>query len=220
MSASALGDRLRAAALATLLLASALFIACGGGSDDDTGDPESTDEPEEQVQAQPEATPYSGTASEAVESFDPEDVDESIVRLNDIIAADATELSELAPHLEAEDPDERWAALYVVAFRAETEEDIELLTPVLEDDDARFRVIAAASLFGIGVTDAGLVLIEGLSVDEALPYSHPPRPVSELATEALEYYTGETHDGAAAWQDWWDENGDSLTWDGEMYADS
>lgn len=196
---------------ALLVAASLLGAACGGGSDD-------SDEPGEQVDDQPEATSFNGTAVEAVESFDLDDIDESIARLNDVMAADAVVVSDLAPSLEAEDPGQRWAALYIVAFLTETEEDIETLMPVLDDEELAFRVIAAASLFGVGVAEAFPVLVEGLSTDEFLPYRDYPRLVSDLAREALEYYTGQSHSTVAEWEEWWESVESEISWDGEIYV--
>lgn len=186
------------------------LAACGGGSGDgDGGEPS------------PLPTVTSQTAVDAVQSFDPAGQD-SIARLNEIAASGGDFVSDLAPVFQdrSADPDQRWAALYLIAHLTDTAEEIAVLQPVLEDDDPIFRTMAAGSLAGLGVTDSLPVLIEALSSEAELPFSDPPRPLSAYARSTLEHYTGESFEDAADWEDWWNQVSADIRWGGERYVAS
>jgi hypothetical protein len=217
MSASAPGDRLRASVLLTAVLAAALLVACGGGGEGDSGNQPGTDVPEDQVQAEPLGAVTEESAIEAVESFDPAD-EEAVASLNNIVYDGGDYVPSLEPLLDSEDPNVRWAALYVIANLTDTEDEIGVLTPILEDDEVIFSVMAAGSLAGLGVVDAIPALIRGLSSTAELPYSDPPQPLSSFALLTLEHYTGETFDDADDWQAWWDDVGSSIAWEDGQYV--
>jgi len=201
---------LRAITFLTVVTALSTLAACGGGSEgDDSGEPS------------PLASVTAKTAVDAVKSFDPAGED-SIARLNEIASSGGDFVPDLAPLLQDEDadPSQRWAALYLVALLTDSDEEIAVLKPVLEDSDEIFRAMAAGSLAGLGVTDALPVLIESLSSDQDLPFSDPPLPLSAHARLTLEHYTGESFDDAGGWQDWWDEVKGDIRWDGERYVAS
>jgi hypothetical protein len=193
----------------------ALAVACGGSGDDDSVDNSVDDQP------LPAGTVTAETAVAAVNEFDPA-AENPVLRLNQVVQAGGDFVSDLAPMLEdtRADPNQRWAALYLVALMTDTEEEIAVLTPVLQDDDEIFRVMAAGSLAGLGVTESLPVLIEGLSSEADLPFSEPPRPLGDYARATLENYTGESFEDAGDWEDWWDEVESDITWDGEQYVAS
>ena len=198
-----------------LLIVLAVLAACGGS---DSGD---DDQLVDAGEPSPLGTVTAETAVDAVESFDPAGED-PVARLDQVILAGGDFVPDLAPILEDEDtePNSRWAALYVIALLTDTDEEIAVLEPMLEDDDEIFRVMAAGSLAGLGVTESLPVLIEGLSSESELPFSHPPRPLSAYARATLEHYTGESFEEAADWEDWWDEVSSDISWDGEGYVAS
>jgi hypothetical protein len=156
-------------------------------------------------------------AVEAVEGFDPGS-SVSIDGLNQAVARGGDVIPALEPFLTDPDPARKWAALYVVALLANSDVDADAIVPVLEDPDPANQVIAAGSLCGLGRKAALPALIEGLAADAALPYTDPPRPVSDLAAEALEAYTGETFETQGEWEAWWDEVSAEIRWDGERYV--
>lgn len=196
-----------------LLVFLAVLAACGGS---DSGD---DDQLVDADQPSPLGTVTAETAVDAVESFDPAEED-PVARLDEVILAGGDFVPDLAPILEDEDtePNRRWAALYLIALLTDTDDEIAVLKPMLEDDDEIFRVMAAGSLAGLGVTESLPVLIEGLSSESELPFSHPPRPLSAHARSTLEHYTGESFEDAADWEDWWDDVSADIRWEDGQYA--
>jgi hypothetical protein len=192
----------------------ALAAACGSSDDDSAGS--SVDD-----QPLPGGTVTAEAAVAAVNEFDP-GAEEPLARLNEVVRSGGDFVGDLTPTLEdtSADPNQRWAALYLVALLTDTEEEIAVLKPMLEDDDEIFRTMAAGSLAGLGVTESLPVLIEGLSSEAELPYSHPPRPLSDYALATLEHYTGESFEDPADWEDWWERVERDITWDGEGYVAS
>ena len=192
---------------AFLLVFLAAVAACGGSDSGDDG------------QSSPAGTVTAETAVDAVQSFDPEEND-AVARLNEVAYAGGDFVPDLAPLLEDEDaePNQRWAALYLIALATDTDEEIAVLKPVLDDPEPIFQAMAAGSLAGLGVTDALPVLIEALSSDADLPFSEPPRPLSAYARLTLEHYTGESFDDAGGWEDWWDDAESGIRWEGGEYV--
>ena len=196
-----------------LLVFLSVLAACGGS---DSGD---DDQLVDADQPSPLGTVTAETAVDAVESFDPAEED-SVAKLNEIASSGGDFVAELAPLFEDADadPNSRWAALYLIALGTDTDEEIAVLKPVLENDDPIFQVMAAGSLAGLGVTESLPVLIEGLSSEEDLPFSDPPRPLSAFARATLEEYTGESFEDAADWEDWWDDVGADIRWEDGQYV--
>ena len=192
----------------TLLAIAGAVVAACGGSEQGTND-----------QPSPAGTVSAETAVAVVESFDPAEED-AVAGLNEVVHAGGDVVPALAPLLKDDDPNRRWAALYLIALLTDSEDEVAVLTPVLEDDELIFGVMAAGSLAGLGVVDSLPVLIEGLSSDAELPFSDPPRPLSAYARSTLEHYTGESFANAADWEDWWDEISSDIRWDGEGYVAS
>lgn len=222
----------------TLLMFLAGLTACAGSSsqvtetpatataEDGTGgqNPTMTPTVESQESASPTPTvdlAAAEAAREAVEGFDPEEP-EAFARLNQIVVEDPDIVPELAPYLEDDDPERRFAALYVAALLADSEAEAELLKPALEDPLPGYRVMAAGSLIGLGAIEAIPVLIDELENDEPLPYDKFNRPIWDLAQEALAAYIGWDEMNLATqeqWQGWWDGYpGENLIWDGEKYV--
>jgi HEAT repeat protein len=153
----------------------------------------------------------------AVRGFDPGNLDASLQRLNDAAFAQGATMIDVAPLLTDADPIRRWAAVYVAAILADAQH-TSLLLPVLRDPDPALQVMAAGALAGHGVVDSIPVLINGLGSDAELPYDDPPRPVSDLAAEALRAYTGQAFVNQEQWSAWWGKAGSSLTWNGKQYV--
>jgi hypothetical protein len=225
-----------------LALMAALAGGCGGGDDGDPTDeptaapatsaatdagdagPTATTEPVATDSGQMAAPgPEAEAALAAVEAFDPAELDASIERLNATLFPEGELTTDnvvalLAPLLVDEQPERRWAALYVVALAADSPQEAEALRAMLTDPEPIFRVHAAGSLARLGVVDALPVLIEGLDLEGGMPFSDPPLPVSDHARTTLEYYTGQSFPDAAGWRDWWEQTGEVLTWDGERFV--
>ena len=166
------------------------------------------------------ATPDSAAVESAllaVQAFDSEDLS-TIAALNEIVVDDAGVVTALAPHLASSDDETRWAALYVIALLADSDEDVELLALALEDSVTSHRVIAAGSLAGLGYVDALPVLIVGLSDNASLPFDTFGREVKDLALEALTAFTTQAFEDPESWEMWWESVRDRLVWDGAGYV--
>ncbi len=109
-----------------VVIAGVVLAACGGSEQGEDGQPS------------PLGTVSTGTAVAAVESFDPAGED-AIAALNEIAFAGGDFVPDLAPLFQDEDadPNQRWAALYLIALGTDTDEEIAVLTPVLDDDERR-----------------------------------------------------------------------------------
>jgi hypothetical protein len=224
-----------------VLLSAALMGGCLPADDDDETDEATAPLAATAIDARPPATaaepvtpaggadeatvtpgPEAVAAREIVESFDSDD-EGAIHQLNLLAFPDgqpnpADIVPALAALLEDEDPNRRWAALYVVALATDTPEEIEVLRGALDDPELDYRVQAAGSLAGLGVVETLPVLIEGLSAAWDMPHSHPPIPVSAHARLTLEHYTGQSFEDQAGWLGWWAQVRDSIRWDGERYV--
>jgi len=211
-----MGVHSRVLTVSAALLAAALLVACGGGSDDsdDTGD---ADDSDDQVAAGPVGTVTPESALSTVETFDPAE-ETAVASLNEVVSDGGDYVPSLEPLLDDDDPNVRWAAVYVISGLTDTDDEIAVLEPVLADDDAILSVTAAGSLAGLGVTAALPVLIEALSSDADLPYSDPPRPLSAHAQFTLEQYTGESFDDPADWESWWDDAGSDIRFEDGEYV--
>jgi hypothetical protein len=186
---------------------SAALAACGGSS----------------AGGDSNESPYDGpvsaeTAVDVAEAFDPVEGG-AVVALNDVVVAGSDDaVPDLLELLEDEDPIRQWAGLYLALMLAESDEDIELLRPLLTHNEPVFRAMAAGSLAGFGEVDALPVLIEALSSEAELPYSDPPRPLATFAQAALEGLTGESFADASGWESWWQDGAGNIDWDGERYV--
>ena len=200
------GAARRALAL-TLALLLALLAACGGsGSGGDTNE------------SRYDGPVSADSAVEVAEEFDPAEPG-AVLALNEVIAAGSEEaVADLLSLLDDEDPNRQWAGLYMALLLAESDEEIELLRPMLSHDEPVFRAMAAGTLAGFGEADALPVLIEALSSAAELPYSDPPRPLATYAQAALESLTGESFADASGWESWWQDVEGDISWDGERYV--
>lgn len=168
-------------------------------------------------------SPYDGpvsadTAVEVAESFDPAQPG-AVLALNDVVAVGSDEpVSDLLQLLDDEDTNVQWAGLYMALLLAESDEDVELLRPLLTHNEPVYQAMAAGTLAGHGVVEALPVLVEALSSEAELPYSDPPRPLATYAQAALEALTGESFADVSGWESWWQDVQGSLEWDGESYV--
>jgi len=166
--------------------------------------------------SQPVTTPEE--AVEAARTFDPDDIDRSIRRLNAGVALGADLIAPLTPLLDDNDPTVRWAAIYMMSLVAVSPVDADLLMPALSDAEPTNRVVAAGALVGLGRVEAVNVLVDAIDSQDALPFDPLSRQIGDLAREALEYYTGNTFDDAAMWRNWRDTSAGRIVWDGARYV--
>ncbi|HUG15744.1 MAG TPA: HEAT repeat domain-containing protein [Thermomicrobiales bacterium] len=184
-----------------------------------TPTPSATPEPTQTPTPEPTPTPDPAVleAVAAVLAFNPNDP-ATLARLDEVIARGGNIVPALEFLLHDENPDRRYAALYVIVPLTRTPADIAVLKVALGDPNPGFRVIAAGALIGRGVVESIPVLIEGLSLQQGLPYSDPPRPLAQFSRQALEFYTGESFDTPDAWRAWWDSVRERIYWTGAGYG--
>lgn len=166
--------------------------------------------------ATPTPDPLVVEAIAAVQAFNPGDP-ATLARLDAVINAGGNVVPSLEFLLYDENPDRRYAALYVIIPLTRTPEDIAVLKGALADPNPGFRVIAAGALAGRGVVESLPVLIDGLSLQEGLPYSDPPRPLAQFSRQTLEFFTGESFATPEQWRAWWDSVADRIFWTGAGY---
>jgi hypothetical protein len=121
--------------------------------------------------------------------------------------------------------DALWAAtwIYVTSGTEPTP-----LLPLLANDDASVRVLAAAGLTSLGRLEGLDALVDSITVDAGLRGSLPPLTVSQFAAATLSRYTDAAVDdagtstpeertaAAAAWSSWLVDNRDRLSFDREQ----
>lgn len=184
-----------------------------------TATPSPTPTPTETPTPVPSPTPdpLVVEAVAAVQGFNPSDP-ATLARLDAVISAAGNVVPSLEFLLYDENPDRRYAALYVIIPLTRTPEDVAVLRGVLADPNPGFRVLAAGALAGRGVVESLPVLIDGLSLQQGLPYSDPPRPLAQFSRQTLEFFTGESFDTAEQWRAWWESVRDRIVWTGAGYA--
>jgi len=167
------------------------------------------------------------TSESVVAAFDASET--SFRALHDAIELDpAGVIAQAQVALSAADPETRFAAVYALGLAVD-QDSLAALRPVLDDPEVSLRTIAAGALIGLGEPGSLPVLIEAMDSDEMLPFSDPPLPIWTFADSVLAHYTGidfgiaagaeDQHQAsAAAWRDWWEQNGGSLTWDGSQWT--
>lgn len=167
------------------------------------------------------------TAVPIIEGFD--GTDESFRSLHGALESDPEGLIlQAQAALGSSEIETRFAAVYALGLAVD-EANAGLLLPALRDPDLALRMIAAGALIGLGEPESIPILIAAMDTDDLLPHSHPPRPMWMFADATLRWYTridfGLTADAedqrqasAEAWRNWWEENGASLTWDGEAWT--
>jgi hypothetical protein len=164
----------------------------------------------------PTLTPDALEAVAAVLAYDPLDP-ATQARLDQIVDRGGDVIPALAYLLVDDDPVRRWAALYVIVPLVRTEQDIAVLRPALNDPIPGFRVYAAVPLASRGVVEALPVLIEGLTLQETLPYGESPGALAQVSRLTLEFYTGESFADAAEWSAWWERVRADISWAGAGY---
>lgn len=86
----------------------------------------------------------------------------------------------------------------------------------LFDPDMSIRTQVAQILLLFEERDGLPVLIEALDSDEMMIPSEPPMPLAHYANIILINYTDEDYGfDRAQWTGWWDENKNSLQWNGD-----
>lgn len=122
----------------------------------------------------------------------------------------------LAKKLDSADQSDRWAAVMSLSAIGRhlgvKEKVLPDLLRALEDDDITVRVMAAELVVAFGEKDGIPVLIAALDSNEKLRPSEPPTPVTSKSLEVLKLYTTQTFFERQEWQNWWDQNKDSLVW--------
>lgn len=170
--------------------------------------------------------PLIEAGEDLLKAFDPaSNPDEGFGALNRLVAEQPALAAEVAAGLlTAEEPDTRYAAVYVLALTAVDREEVGALRTVLRSETPHLRAIAAASLLGLGELAAIPVLIELLAATDEIPASRPSAFVDRFSSEALTAYTGEDFgvveaDGSMArieaqqrWRDWYASVRDTLRW--------
>ncbi len=118
--------------------------------------------------------------------------------------------------------DALWGATYVYATSGT---DPAPLVPLLQNEDATIRVMAAAALVSLGEPAGFDALVKAVSLDEPLRGSLPPESVSGFATFTLTRYTGvdlgrtehasaaDIETVAAKWTTWLEQHRDGLRFD-------
>jgi HEAT repeat protein len=190
-----------------LVAVSFLTISCTGGGDEPA--PDTAPDP-----------------SAAIEGFDPTTDARAAVGAINAAAADDREalLAVALEHLDATDPDERWAAVYALTVSATPDDEAALaaLREILGSDDVDERLNAAGSVAAMGQSEALPVLIDLLDSDAQLRYL--VLPAWRVAADMLLAYTEEDFGildalepksrakAKAAWEAWWAERGSDLVW--------
>lgn len=131
-------------------------------------------------------------------------------------------------HLEDENKNVRFAALYVIARTAAAGESMEALVPFLKSSDISERITAAEALLVRGDKAAFPALIDALDSSAFLNFRDPPQQAWEAASFALIQFTDEdlgllgVEDiaGSAAakpaWEAWWQSNAEALIWNADV----
>ncbi len=164
---------------------------------------------------------------EAIQSFDPSEVEASVAKLDQYILFPKKyeEAARAAGEfLQDGNLSIRFAAVYVLALTGD-ESDQSHLIPVLNDQDQALRSMAAGRLIGWGAKASIPVLIDSLHSKKNIPFSHPPKPLWTLAQESLPHYTNqdfglkdaltaeEVRTVISVWESWWNQNKNNLRWD-------
>jgi hypothetical protein len=111
--------------------------------------------------------------------------------------------------------DALWAATWIYGTSGT---DPAVLKPLLANDDASIRAMAAAAALSLGERAAARVLVALVTVDGNVRASHPPISIAAFSSNALaQYIAGPTiaagvspTDTAAAWTAWLDAHESSM----------
>lgn len=141
--------------------------------------------------------------------------------LDGITAIGEPAIPVLVEMLENDSADVRWAAvmgLDALGYKLNLSEKVlPHLKKALEDDDANVRVTAAEFVMAFGDKSGIPVMIDALDSDKMLHPSDLPTPIPNQAVFVLRMYTGQEFSflEKEEWQDWWNENKDTLEWNQE-----
>ncbi|NQV90075.1 HEAT repeat domain-containing protein [Candidatus Uhrbacteria bacterium] len=154
------------------------------------------------------------TVSDVIEGFDGSDLNNSFYQLDKYILSPskhAEAAQNATAYLGSSDPEILFAAVYLIVNTGDALY-APYLVPLLSHDDVLLRTVVAGRLIGWGEMASIPVLIESLDSDLMLPYADPPRRLSELAQEALPYYTKQDYISRNEWQQWWSQVKEQLIW--------
>lgn len=167
-------------------------------------------------------------AKEIISQYDQDD-NHTFDNVEKIVEMGNNAIDPMLELLKSEDVFDKWTALYSLSRLGFD-----------EDDDTRQKIIDAVSveleneIFDIQIMAAGIMtifgekggmekLIEGLSSDNIFMLSEPPILICQYSNQVLSHYTGQDlseecgidaidENGAKKWKDWYEKNGDSITW--------
>ncbi len=149
-----------------------------------------------------------------------------------IVALGPGALGDVLPLLTRENVYEQWTGVYAVSGMAASGNDAQkekarqALLPLLKSKYASVRTLAAHALLALGDKSGFPVLIDSLGITDRLLQSEPPEPTCGYSNRILMQFSGqdfgfgcsyEKYDsvGKGKWQQWWQANGASLTYNKE-----
>ena len=154
--------------------------------------------------------------NKVMESYDGEP-NLSMQHLDEYVMQGPEVIDEVVPFIDDKDPKNRWLAVYVIG-RVSDGESVQVLEPLLEDDVEGVRVSAAGTMANKGVVKTIPVLIESLDSTGTIEWLHPEREIADFALEVLTFYTKQTFQTKQEWQQWWQQQGATLTWNSNEQA--
>ena len=146
-----------------------------------------------------------------VKEYDPERSG-TMQHLDELVMKGISSIEEMKPFITDKDPKHRWVAVYVIG-RVSDVSRVQILLPLLQDEDESVRISAAGTLANKGYKEALPVLISGLDSTYSITYLHPEREMADFSLEVLTFYTGLSFSSSSEWQKWWDETQEKLVWD-------
>jgi len=87
-----------------------------------------------------------------------------------------------------------------------------ILKQALVDENDDVKMLAAGQLISFGEKDSFPVLISLLEVEKTTIFSESAKPIKEQSLEYLQKFTNYDGQTPQEWQNWWEENQDSLFW--------
>jgi len=130
-------------------------------------------------------------------------------------------ISELTELLNSNVISERWAAVVsLAALLRENPELEETIVPTLEraleDGDDTIKMVAAAQLLSLGKKEGFPVLIVLLESEGTVFSSEPSEQIKDPSLAFLHQFTEFGGRTSQEWQEWWDQNKNSLFWNSEQ----
>ena len=148
-----------------------------------------------------------------VKEYDPERSG-TMQHLDELVMKGTDSIKEMKPFITDKDSKNRWVAVYVIG-RVSTPQTVDILLPLLKDEDEMVRISAAGTLANKGYKEALPVLIAGLDSSSSIIYLHPEREIADFSLDVLTVYTGLSFFNSTQWQEWWNTSQDSVKWNEE-----